>query len=112
MRALTCGLAITLSTLAGASLCWAHYPMLETEEGVVGPIALQAIHQFHVTKALIGIDGASVKQGFTAHFVESADLVRKMAGTLDLDVSQLMGNEASTSRLNAEQFVDDRFGNN
>lgn len=49
------------------------------EEGVVGPMALLALDQFHVTKAFIGIDGASVKQGFTAHFVESADLVRKMA---------------------------------
>ena len=48
------------------------------EEGVVGPMALQALDQFHVSKAFIGIDGASVKQGFTAHFVESADLVRKM----------------------------------
>ena len=49
------------------------------EEGVVGPLALLAIDQFYVSKAFIGIDGASVKQGFTAHFVESADLVRKMA---------------------------------
>ena len=53
------------------------------EEGVVGPMALQAIDQFHVSKAFIGIDGASVKQGFTAHFVESADLVRKMAEQAD-----------------------------
>lgn len=49
------------------------------EEGVVGPMALIALDQFHVSKAFIGIDGASTKQGFTAHFVESADLVRKMA---------------------------------
>lgn len=53
------------------------------EEGVVGPMALQSIDQFHVSKAFIGIDGASVKQGFTAHFVESADLVRKMADQAD-----------------------------
>lgn len=53
------------------------------EEGVVGPMALQALDQFYVSKALIGIDGASVKQGFTAHFVESADLVRKMAKQAD-----------------------------
>ena len=53
------------------------------EEGVVGPMALQALDQFHVSKAFIGIDGASVKQGFTAHFVESADLVRKMAEQAD-----------------------------
>jgi DeoR family galactitol utilization operon repressor len=49
------------------------------EEGVVGPMALQSLDQFYVSKAFIGIDGASAKQGFTAHFVESADLVRKMA---------------------------------
>lgn len=53
------------------------------EEGVVGPMALQAIDQFYVSKTFIGIDGASVKQGFTAHFVESADLVRKMAEQAD-----------------------------
>lgn len=53
------------------------------EEGVVGPMALQALDQFHVSKAFIGIDGASIKQGFTAHFVESADLVRKMAEQAD-----------------------------
>ena len=53
------------------------------EEGVVGPMALQALDQFYVSKAFIGIDGASVKQGFTAHFVESADLVRKMADQAD-----------------------------
>lgn len=54
-----------------------------SEEGIVGPMALAAIDQFHVSKTFIGIDGASVKQGFTAHFVESADLVRKMAEQAD-----------------------------
>jgi DeoR family galactitol utilization operon repressor len=53
------------------------------EEGVVGPMALEAIDQFYVSKAFIGIDGASTKQGFTAHFVESADLVRKAADQAD-----------------------------
>ncbi|MEA2069386.1 MAG: DeoR/GlpR family DNA-binding transcription regulator, partial [Verrucomicrobiota bacterium] len=53
------------------------------EEGVVGPMALIALDQFHVSKAFIGIDGVSAKQGFTAHFVESADLVRKMADQAD-----------------------------
>ena len=56
---------------------------LPEEEGVMGPMALAALDQFHVSKAFIGIDGASVKQGFTAHFVESADLVRKMAEQVD-----------------------------
>ncbi len=53
------------------------------EEGIIGPMALESIDQFHVAKAFIGIDGASVKQGFTAHFVETADLVRKMAEQAD-----------------------------
>lgn len=53
------------------------------EEGVVGPMALASLEQFHVSKAFIGIDGASTKQGFTAHFLESADLVRKMADQAD-----------------------------
>ncbi len=54
-----------------------------SEEGIVGPMALAALDQFYVSKTFIGIDGASVKQGFTAHFVESADLVRKMAEQAD-----------------------------
>lgn len=53
------------------------------EEGIIGPMALESLDQFHVAKAFIGIDGASVKQGFTAHFVETADLVRKMAEQAD-----------------------------
>jgi DeoR family galactitol utilization operon repressor len=54
-----------------------------SEEGIVGPMALAAIDQFHVSKAFIGIDGASMKQGFSANSVESADLVRKMAEQAD-----------------------------
>jgi DeoR family galactitol utilization operon repressor len=53
------------------------------EEGVVGPLAQQAVAQFHVAKAFIGVDGASFKQGFTANSVESADFVRKMADQAD-----------------------------
>ncbi len=53
------------------------------EEGLVGPMALAALDQFHVSKAFIGIDGASLKQGFTAHFLESAVLVRRMAEQAD-----------------------------
>lgn len=55
----------------------------ESEEGIIGPMALQSLDQFHVAKAFIGIDGASVKQGFTANFVETADLVRKMSEQAD-----------------------------
>jgi DeoR family transcriptional regulator, galactitol utilization operon repressor len=58
-----------------------------SEEGVVGPLALQAVEQFHVSKAFIGIDGASLKQGFTANCVESADFVRKMADQADLVIA-------------------------
>ncbi|MEE8308665.1 MAG: DeoR/GlpR family DNA-binding transcription regulator [Gammaproteobacteria bacterium] len=54
-----------------------------SEEGTVGPMALTAFDQFHVSRAFIGIDGASAKHGFTAHFLESADLVRKMAEQAD-----------------------------
>lgn len=50
-----------------------------SEEGLVGPLAIQSLDQVFVSKAFIGVDGVSVKQGFTAHLVESADLVRKMA---------------------------------
>jgi DeoR family galactitol utilization operon repressor len=50
-----------------------------SEEGVVGPLAIHTLDQFHVSKAFIGVDGVSLQQGFTAHLVESADLVRKMA---------------------------------
>ena len=54
-----------------------------SEEGMVGPIALATLDQFHVSKAFIGIDGASAKQGFTAYYLESAELVRKMAEQAD-----------------------------
>lgn len=54
-----------------------------SEEGMVGPLALKAVEQFHVAKAFIGIDGASPRQGFTANCVESADFVRKMADQAD-----------------------------
>lgn len=50
-----------------------------SEEGLVGPLAIQSLDQVFVSKAFIGVDGVSIKQGFTAHLVESADLVRKMA---------------------------------
>ncbi|NOU36628.1 MAG: DeoR/GlpR transcriptional regulator [Kiritimatiellaceae bacterium] len=50
-----------------------------SEEGLVGPLAIQSLDQVFVSKAFIGVDGISVKHGFTAHLVESADLVRKMA---------------------------------
>ena len=54
-----------------------------SEEGMVGPMALATLDQFHVSKAFVGIDGASAKQGFTAYYLESAELVRKMAEQAD-----------------------------
>ena len=56
---------------------------LPAEEGMVGLLAQRAIEQFHVAKAFVGVDGASVQQGFTANSVESADFVRKMADQAD-----------------------------
>lgn len=53
------------------------------EEGMVGPLAIRAMEQFHVTKAFVGVDGVSTQQGFTANMVESAELVRKMAEQAD-----------------------------
>lgn len=50
-----------------------------SEEGLVGPLAIQSLDQVFVSKAFIGVDGASVKHGLTANLVESADLVRKMS---------------------------------
>jgi DeoR family galactitol utilization operon repressor len=53
------------------------------EEGTVGPMALEALKHFHVSRAFIGVDGVSAKQGFTAHLLESAVLVREMAARAD-----------------------------
>jgi DeoR family galactitol utilization operon repressor len=50
-----------------------------SEEGLIGPMALRALEQFHVSKVFIGVDGVSIKQGLTAHLVETAELARKMA---------------------------------
>jgi DeoR family galactitol utilization operon repressor len=54
-----------------------------SEEGVVGPLALREIEQFHVSKAFVGTDGVSLKQGFTANFLEGAEFVRKIAEHAD-----------------------------
>ena len=54
-----------------------------SEEGVVGPLALREIEQFHVSKAFVGTDGISLKQGFTANFLEGAEFVRKIAEHAD-----------------------------
>lgn len=63
-------------TLVGGEFCAA-------EEGMVGPLAMRAMEQFHVTKAFVGVDGVSIRQGFTANMLESAELVRKMVEQAD-----------------------------
>lgn len=50
-----------------------------SEEGMIGPLAIRALEQFHVSKAFLGVDGISLKQGLTAHVVETAELLYKMA---------------------------------
>ncbi len=54
-----------------------------SDEGVVGPMALKELEQFHVSKAFVGIDGISLKQGFTANLIEGAEFVRKIADQAD-----------------------------
>jgi DeoR family galactitol utilization operon repressor len=54
-----------------------------SEEGLVGSMALQAIGQFSVAKAFIGVTGICQKQGFNANTIEGAELVRKMADQAD-----------------------------
>ena len=53
-------------------------------EGVVGPLALRELEQFHVSKAFIGIDGVCINEGFTANFLEGAEFVRKIADRADV----------------------------
>lgn len=48
-------------------------------EALVGPITLRDLEQFHVKTAFLGTDGFSLEQGITAHLVEIAEIVRKMA---------------------------------
>ena len=48
-------------------------------EALVGPVTLRDLEQFHVKTAFLGADGFSVDQGLTAHLVEIAEIVRRMA---------------------------------
>ncbi len=52
-------------------------------EAMVGPLALHTMEQFHVKKAFIGADGFSLEHGITAHLVELAEAVKKMAEQAD-----------------------------
>lgn len=48
-------------------------------EAMVGPIALREVEQFHVGTAFVGTDGFSARHGVTAHLLDVAEVVRKMA---------------------------------
>jgi len=47
-------------------------------EGIVGPVALKNLEQFHVRTAFLGTDGFSLKTGVTADLLETAEVGRKM----------------------------------
>ena len=36
-----------------------------SEEGMIGPMAMSSLDQFHVSKAFIGIDGASQNKAYS-----------------------------------------------
>ncbi len=48
-------------------------------ESLVGPLALKELDRFHVRLAIVGTDGLTMNNGLTAHLVEGAEIVRKMA---------------------------------
>jgi DeoR family galactitol utilization operon repressor len=52
-------------------------------EGMVGPLAVTEIRQFHVKYAFIGTDGFSTAGGVTAHHIEEAEMVKAVAGQTD-----------------------------
>lgn len=49
-------------------------------ESIVGPIAVSHVRMFHVGIAFVGTDGFSVAAGLSTQLVESAEIVRAMAG--------------------------------
>ena len=55
-------------------------------EALVGPITLRDLEQFHVKTAFLGTDGFSLEKGITAHVVEIAEIVRKMAAQAEKTV--------------------------
>jgi DeoR family galactitol utilization operon repressor len=48
-------------------------------EGLVGPVAIGTLRQFHARYTFLGTDGFSLEQGLTAHLVEEAEVARAMA---------------------------------
>ena len=55
-------------------------------EGLVGPVALQAIRQFHARYVFLGTDGFTIEKGVTAHLVEEAEVARAMAAQAETAV--------------------------
>ncbi len=52
-------------------------------EGVVGPVAIGALRQFHARYVFVGTDGYSAERGVTAHLVEEAEVAKAMAEQAD-----------------------------
>jgi len=52
-------------------------------EGMVGPLAVDEVKQFHVKYAFIGTDGFSTDGGVTAHHIEEAEMVKVVANQTD-----------------------------
>jgi DeoR/GlpR family transcriptional regulator of sugar metabolism len=55
-------------------------------EGLIGPVAVQAIRQFHARYVFLGTDGFTVEKGLTAHLVEEAEVARAMAAQAETAV--------------------------
>ena len=49
-----------------------------TSESLVGPIALNNISLFNVSKCFIGADGFSINSGATSHLIETAEVAKMM----------------------------------
>lgn len=52
---------------------------LPSAEAMVGPMAISQLKQFHVNTAFLGTDGFCLEEGFTAHLMEVAEVVKEMA---------------------------------
>jgi len=52
-------------------------------EGLVGPLAIAEIGNFHVQAAFLGTDGLTIENGVTAHHVEEAEVAKAMASQTD-----------------------------
>jgi DeoR family galactitol utilization operon repressor len=48
-------------------------------EGMVGPVAMGNIRQFHARYTFMGTDGFSIEKGLTAHLAEEAEVAKAMA---------------------------------